>query len=237
MKCLLIEDEPLAMLRLKEYVGRVPFLNLSFAVENGWEAIRILKTEKIDLVFLDVEMDEMTGLQLLDALPIRPPVILTTAFDHYALKAFDRHVSDYLLKPYTFDRFLQAVMHVREQAQVIADETRNPFLFVKTEFRLQKVMFTDILYVEGMRDYRRICTQNEKIMTPETFGHLEQQLPGRQFCRVHKSYLVAIDKIESVERDRIRIQQVLIPVSLTYREHFYQVIGRREGHGLARRDK
>ena len=237
MNCLLIEDEPLAMLRLKEYISRVPFLNLGFAVDNGWEAIRILKTEKIDLVFLDVEMDEMTGLQLLDALPKRPPVILTTAFDQYALKAFDRQVADYLLKPYTFDRFLQAVMRVQEMSSDSGNEARNPFLFVKTEFRLQKVMFADILYIEGMRDYRRICTKNEKIMTPETFGHLEQQLPGRQFCRVHKSYLVAIDKIESVERDRITIQQALIPVSLTYREHFYQVIGRRDGLGVARRDK
>ena len=229
MNCLLIEDEPLAMLRLKEYVQRIPFLTLRYAVDNGLEAIPILQREKIDLVFLDIEMDGFSGLQLLEALPKRPAVILTTAFDQYALKAFDLQVVDYLLKPYTFDRFLQAVTRAQEGLKTGNDENRNPFLFVKTEYRLQKVAFDDILYIEGMRDYRRIHAGDEKIMTLETFGELEQQLPPQRFCRVHKSWLVALDKIESVERDRIKIQQALIPVSDTYRERFYRLIGRSPG--------
>ncbi|SKB85645.1 LytR/AlgR family response regulator transcription factor [Dyadobacter psychrophilus] len=231
MNCLLIEDEPLAMLRLSEYVRRVPFLHLAHAVDNGWEALAILKNEKIDLVFLDVEMDDMSGIQLLDAVPTRPPVILTTAFDQYALKAFDLKVSDYLLKPYTFDRFLQSVIRVQEMSPAARTDDPKTYLFVKSEYRLLKILFEDILYIEGMRDYRRICLKNEKIMTLETFGQLEQQLPSTQFCRVHKSYLVAVDKIESVERDRITIQKCIIPVSLTYRENFYQLIGRPEKLG------
>ncbi|MCF2506007.1 LytTR family DNA-binding domain-containing protein [Dyadobacter sp. CY107] len=230
MNCLLIEDEPLAMLRLSEYVRRVPFLHLAHAVDNGWDALTILKNEKIDLIFLDVEMDDVSGIQLLDALPARPPVILTTAFDHYALKAFDLKVSDYLLKPYTFDRFLQAVIRVQETGVGRSNDPKT-YLFVKSEYRLVKILFDDILYIEGMRDYRRICLKNEKIMTLETFGQLEQQLPVTQFCRVHKSYLVALNKIESVERDRIMIQKSTIPVSLTYREMFYQLIGRSEKLG------
>lgn len=226
MNCLLIEDEPLAMLRLKEYVQRVPFLHLRFAVDNGLEAIPLLQWEKIDLVFLDIEMDGFSGLQLLETLPKRPAVILTTAFDQYALKAFDLQVVDYLLKPYTFDRFLQAVMRAQEGFKSGNEENRNTFLFVKTEYRLQKVNFNEILYIEGMRDYRRIHAGNEKIMTLETFGDLEQKLPRQQFCRVHKSYLVALDKIESIERDRITIGKAIIPVSDTYRERFYQLIGR-----------
>ncbi|WP_207507502.1 LytR/AlgR family response regulator transcription factor [Telluribacter humicola] len=226
MRCLLIEDEPLAMLRLKEYVQRVPFLTLSHAVDNGLEAIPLLQREPIDLVFLDIEMDGFSGLQLLETLPVRPAVILTTAYDQYALKAFDLQVADYLLKPYTFDRFLQAVTRARQRQVAVPEETRQSFLFIKTEYRLQKVDFDQILYIEGMRDYRRIHMATEKIMTLETFGELERQLPRQQFCRVHKSYLVALDKIDSIERDRLKIQQALIPLSGTYRDHFYQLIGR-----------
>ncbi|MDJ1484053.1 LytTR family DNA-binding domain-containing protein [Cytophagaceae bacterium YF14B1] len=223
MNCLLIEDEPLAMLRLKEYIQRIPFLRLCHAVDNGVEAIPILQQESIDLVFLDVEMDGFSGIQLLEALPKRPAVILTTAYDQYALKAFDLQVVDYLLKPYTFDRFLQAVSRVPSSKQA---ESLNPFLFVKTEYRLQKVAFEEIKYIEGMRDYRRIHLDQETIMTLETFGELEQRLPQQQFCRIHKSYLVALNKIESVERDRIRICKTLLPLSETYRHQFYERIGR-----------
>lgn len=226
MRCLLIEDEPLAMLRLKDYVQRIPFLTLAYAFDNGLEAIPILQREAIDLVFLDVEMDGLSGLQLLEALPRRPAVILTTAFDQYALKAFDLQVVDYLLKPYSFERFLQAVTRAQSMLNTGATQPDHTYLFIKTEYRLQKVGFDQILYIEGMRDYRRIHLVVEKIMTLETFGDLEQQLPPHRFCRVHKSYLVALDKIDSIERDRLKIGQVLIPISTTYRDHFYQLIGR-----------
>jgi two-component system, LytTR family, response regulator len=226
MNCLLIEDEPLAMQRLKEYVMRIPFLKICHAIDNGWEALEILKNEPVDLIFLDIEMDAITGVQLLNLLPKRPPVILITAYDHYALKAFDLQVADYLLKPYTFDRFLQAVLRVQATSAEIKQTDRNQYIFVKSEYSLLKIMLDDILYIEGMRDYRRICTKEKKVMTPETFGHFENQLPANQFCRVHKSYMVAINKIESIERDRIKIHQALIPLSISYKEQFYTMIGR-----------
>lgn len=224
MKCLLVEDEPLAMMRLKEYVRKVPFLQLSYAVDNGIEAIALLQKESIDLIFLDIEMDGFSGLQLLESLPKRPAVILTTAYDQYALKAFDLQVTDYLLKPYTFERFMQAVIRAGEGPAL--KENEKEFIFVKTEHRLQKINTDDILYIEGMRDYRRIHLNNEKIMTLETFGELEQKLPSSRFCRVHKSWLVSLNKIDSVERDRIRVRDTLIPVSDTCRDQFYQQIGR-----------
>jgi two-component system LytT family response regulator len=226
MHCLLVEDEPLAMLRLKEYVNRIPLLTLSGAVDNAMDALEILQRQPIDLLFLDIEMDGLSGLQLLEALPTCPKVILTTAYDQYALRAFDLQVVDYLLKPYTFERFLQAVSRAQQSAVKRFDEADHSFLFVKTEYRLQKVNFDQILYIEGMRDYRRIHLLTEKIMTLETFGELEQHLPRQRFCRVHKSYLVALDKIESIERDRIKIQQTVLPISNTYRDHFYERIGR-----------
>ncbi|WP_128548836.1 LytR/AlgR family response regulator transcription factor [Larkinella soli] len=226
MRCLLVEDEPLARLRLEEYIRRIPFLSLCGAVDNGLDALVILQQEPIDLVFLDIEMDGITGLQLLEALPAPPAVVLTTAYDQYALRAFDLQVVDYLLKPYSFERFLQAVTRARQRTGKSPEEVLPSFLFVKTEYRLQKVAFEQILYIEGMRDYRRLHLTAEKIMTLETFSALEQRLPRPQFCRVHKSYLVALDKIESVERDRIYLGPVVLPISNTYRDEFYARIGR-----------
>jgi len=225
MNCIIIEDEPLAMLRMKKYVGKVPFLQLLGTFENGLEAIGFLQTEKVDLVFLDIQMDQFSGIQFLESLATRPEVILTTAFDQYAIKAFELQVADYLLKPFAFERFLQAV--VRVQGKLLSGNFNlpsRPFLFIKTGHRLQKVLLEEILFIEGMRDYRKIHCVSSKIMTLETFSSLEEKLPGQQFCRVHKSFLVAIDKIESIERNGIKIQKEIIPVSETYKEAFYKLV-------------
>jgi DNA-binding LytR/AlgR family response regulator len=225
MTCIIIEDEPLAMLRMKKYVEKLSFLQLLGTFDNGQEAIGFLQAEKIDLVFLDVQMDELSGIQLLESLAERPEVILTTAFDHYAIKAFELQVADYLLKPFAFERFLQAVEHVQERIHTRNNNSRSPsYLFIKTGHRIQKVLLEEILFIEGMRDYRKIHCVHCKIMTLETFRELEEKLPGNQFCRVHKSFMVAIDKIESIERNNITIHQAIIPISETYKEHFYGLV-------------
>lgn len=221
MNCIIIEDEPLAMLRMEEYIGKVPFLTLLASFESGLEAISFLRTEKVDLVFLDIQMDELSGIQLLESLKDRPEIILTTAFDEYALKAFELQVTDYLLKPFTFERFLQAVIRVQDK---LNNNSAAAYLFIKTEYRLQKVLFEDILYIEGMRDYRKVHCEKDKIMTLETFGDLEGRLPAAQFCRVHKSFIVALDKIISVERGKIKIGEELIPLSDTFKDNFYRMI-------------
>lgn len=224
INCIIIEDEPLAQERLKDYVTKTGFLQLTGIFDSGIEAISFLRTAKVDLIFLDIQMDGFTGIQLLESLTQRPQVIISTAFDQYALKGFELNVADYLLKPYTFERFLQAVNRVFDK--ISQDERVNlrNFLFVKTEYRLEKVLLDDILFIEGMRDYRRIHTPAKGIMTLQTFKDLEQELPPARFCRVHKSYLVAIDKIESIERDRIKIHDEYIPVSETYKEEFLKRI-------------
>ena len=225
MNCIIIEDEPLAMLRMKKYVEKLPFLQLSGTFDNALEAIGFLQTEKIDLVFLDIQMDELSGIQFLESLSERPQVILTTAFDQYAIKAFELQVTDYLLKPFSFERFLQAVVRAQEKLQANhSNILSQPFLFIKTGHRLQKVLFEEIVFIEGMRDYRKIHCVNNKIMTLETFGELEEKLPRNQFCRVHKSFMVAIDKIESIEQNNITIQKEIIPVSDTYRDSFYKLV-------------
>lgn len=225
MNCIIVEDEPLAKLRLEEYVQKVPFLHLLKSFDNGLDAIGYLQREPVDLLLLDVQMDELSGIQLLESLPHRPEVILCTAFEQYALKGYELQVADYLLKPFSFERFLQAVLRVQDKLPAKNQPPAPAFLFIKTEHRLQKVLLDELLFIEGMRDYRRLHCVAGKIMTPETFRELEAKLPERLFCRVHKSYLVALGKIESVERDRIRIGKELIPVSETYKQHFYRLIG------------
>jgi DNA-binding LytR/AlgR family response regulator len=224
INCLIIEDEPLAMERIKSFVLKVPFIELVACFDNGLEAISFIKSNKIDLLFLDVQMDGFTGIQLLESLQKRPEVIITTAFDQYALKGFDLNVSDYLLKPFTFERFMQAVTRVYDRLTLTTAQTSKQILFIKTEYRLEKVTLDDILYIEGMRDYRCIHLKEKSIMTLQTFSDLERELPPALFCRVHKSFIVAIDKIENIERDRIRIKNELIPVSDTFKEGFYKRI-------------
>jgi len=227
INCIIIEDEPLATERIMSFVLKVPFLKLVQCFDNGIEALSTLRTQSIDLIFLDVQMDGFTGIQLLESIDRMPAVIITTAFDQYALKGFDLNVTDYLLKPYTFERFMQAITKVYDKLMAKTDKTtsgRN-YIFIKTEHRLEKVNLNEILFIEGMRDYRRIHLTNDKrIMTLQTFGELEHELPAKQFCRVHKSFIVALDKIESVERERIKIQNELIPISDTFKESFYKLI-------------
>jgi len=222
--CVVIEDEPLAMIRLKEYIQKVSFLNLLKTFDNGIEAIQFLGTSQTDLIFLDIQMDGFSGIQLLESIQRKQEVIITTAFDRYALKGFDLNVSDYLLKPYTFERFMQAVVKVRDKLGVQKIRETPDYIFIKTEYRLEKIFTDQILYIEGLRDYRQIHTIDKKIMTLETFGDLEKKLPESAFCRVHKSFLVSVGKIELVERDRIKINKVLIPISETYKEKFYKLI-------------
>jgi two-component system, LytTR family, response regulator len=220
ISCIIIEDEPLAMERAKESVQKVPFLRLLQTFDNGLDAISFLKSLPVDLIFLDIQMDEFSGMHLLKSLNHRPAVIIISAFNEYAVKGYEFNVTDYLLKPYTFERFMQAALKVYDSIKS-AKMNLQDFIFIKTEYRLEKVFLENILYIEGMRDYRQIHSLDKKIMTLETFKELESKLPSEQFIRVHKSFLVSLNKIESIERDRIRIKNNLIPISETYRENFY----------------
>lgn len=223
--CIIVEDEPLALEKTRDYVKKHPGLELLGCFENAKEAQTFLQNNKVDILFLDIHMDEMSGIELLERSNIQAEVILTTAYHEYALKGFDLNVTDYLLKPFTFGRFEQAVQ------KAVKNKDRGngndiSFIFVKTEYRLEKVFLEDLLYIEGMRDYRRLHTVSKKIMTLQTFGELESMLPSNRICRVHKSYMVAIKKIESIARDEIKIGDKIIPVSETYKKEFLARIGK-----------
>jgi two-component system LytT family response regulator len=224
LTCIIIEDEPLALERTKSYVMRLPGLNLLASFESGTEALDFLKQQKVDVIFLDINMDELSGIELLEGTKVTSEVIITTAYPEYALKGFDLNVTDYLLKPFNFERFLQAVNKAQNNLIKGPGKEEKKFIFVKTEYRLEKVLLSDILYIEGMRDYRRIHTVDKRIMTLQTFKDFELEISPQQICRVHKSYMVALDKIDSLERDRIKIKDRLIPVSDTYKKEFLERI-------------
>lgn len=223
IKCIIIEDEPLAQERVRGYVSKIPNLELVGSFENGIDALFFLKSNEVDLLFLDINIGEFNGIQFAETLKNPIQIIITTAYPEYALKGFDLNVTDYLLKPFTFNRFIQAVERVQLKS---VNELQAPksYIFIKTEYRLEKVFLNDIIYIEGMRDYRRIHTVDKKIMTLQTFKELEDEIPPSVICRVHKSYMVGIDKIESIERDRIKMMDVLIPISETYKKHFFELI-------------
>jgi DNA-binding LytR/AlgR family response regulator len=222
--CIIIEDEPLALEKTKDFVNKVPFLHLSATFDNALDGLNYLNNNKVDVLFLDINMDELTGIELLESSKINSQVIITTAYQQYALKGYELQITDYLLKPFTFNRFLQAVNKAQENLVRHTSDALPDFIFVKTENRLEKIMLNEIVYIEGMRDYLRIHTVNKKIMTLQNFTELEKLIPARLVCRVHKSFMVALNKIDSIERSRIKIGDQLIPVSETYKEAFLQLI-------------
>jgi two-component system LytT family response regulator len=239
INCIAIDDEPLALDIIKDYALKIPFLDLKCTFYNALESLNYLKNNSVDLLFLDIQMEELTGIQLLNILKQKPLVIFTTAYDNYAIKGFELDAVDYLLKPISFERFLKAVDKAYEklqfdkvlksgnnssQNQIPLDE----YFFVKTEFRMEKIKFCDILYIEGMGDYLRIVTPTKKIMTLQNFKTMEDMLPSRLFCRVHKSFIVALEKIESVERCRIKIGDRTLPVSDTYKKFFYDILEKKK---------
>jgi len=226
LNCILVEDEPLAFERTKGFILKLPFLNLLSAFDNAIDALSFLKSNKVHLLFLDINMDGLSGIDLLESSNIDTEVIITTAYPEYALKGFDLQVSDYLLKPYTFERFVQAVDRVHNNLFRNGNSNDKNFFFVKTEYRLEKIFFDDVLYIEGMKDYRKIHTTGKHIMTLQTFNDFEKEISSSLICRVHKSFMVSLDKIESIERDRIKIGNTFIPISDTYKEIFYELINR-----------
>lgn len=234
INCIAVDDEPPAIAQMEDYINRVPFLNLLATFDNAFDTLEYLKKNEVDLLFLDIEMEGFTGIQLLNVLKKRPKVVLTTAYDQYALKAFDLDVSDYLLKPISFDRFLQAVEKVYDmihpkntnssQAPVQENFSSRNYIFVKTEYRMQRIDLKDILYIEGLKEYLIIQTSHEKVLTLLNFKKMEELLQSDNFMRVHKSFIVAIDKIESIERNRIRIGDKFIPIGESYSKIFYSHI-------------
>jgi two-component system, LytTR family, response regulator len=227
LKCIIIEDEPLATKKLEVFIQRVPFLELVASFENAMGSLEFLKTNATDIILLDIQMEQLTGIQLLETMSARPYVIITSAYAEYALKGYELRVFDYLLKPFSFERFLLAVNKVYDDIQQKQNEQKAvSHIFVKTEYRIENVEVDHILYIEGMQGYLRIHLSQKKIMTKQSFKSIMEQLPANKFIQVHKSWVIAIAKIESIEHNRIKIGGALIPIGDTYRDNFFEMIKR-----------
>lgn len=221
INCIVVDDTPLAVEKLEGFIKQVPFLNLLKSFNNGIEAISFMKSNPVDLVFLDIQMEQFSGLQFLESLQNPPQIIIVSAYSQYAISGFDHSVADYLLKPYSFERFLKAIDKVQSDQGV---KSQKEYMFVKTEYRMERINFSDILYIEGKGAYLRIVTQKSKIMTLQSFRNMESLLPSGNFMRIHKSFIVAMNKIENIERNRIKIGAERIPIGLSYRERFMKKI-------------
>jgi two-component system LytT family response regulator len=220
INCIAIEDEPLALLKITEFVRDVKYLNLVHVFDNALEALLYLKDNTIDLVFLDIQMKGLSGMAFLEALQSKPKIIITSAYDEYALKGYEFDITDYLLKPFTFERFLKSVDKAYNLLYNREKNIRTDYIFLKVENRLEKVELESILFIKGMIDYLQFVCAEKSIMTLLTFNEALELLPSENFQRVHLSYVVATSKIDNIERNRIRIGKDTIPISDSYKESF-----------------
>jgi len=240
INCIAVDDEPLALEIIKDYCAKVPFLKLVQTFDNAFDTMEYLRNNQVDLILLDIQMEDLTGIQLLNALNVKPYVIMTTAYDNYALQGFDLDVTDYLLKPISFERFFKGLNKVYDRMQIEAniqegnrvashpsEIAEKDYFFVKTDTHIEKVTTSEVLYIEGMGDYWRIVTPKKRIMTLMNASGIEDVLPEHKFCRVHRSYFVAISKIESIERKHIKIADQRIPIGDTYQKNFFDIIEKR----------
>lgn len=232
LKCLIIDDELLAIDVIAEYIPRVPFLELSGTYSNPIDALMHLKKEEVDLIFLDIQMPQISGLQFMSLLKTKVQVIIVSAYNEFALQGYEHDVTDYLLKPVSFDRFLKAVEKARRLWELTTAGTpavvapSEDFIFVKSGNKIVKINLDDILFIEGLRNYITIhTTGNKRIVTLQSMKTLEELLPSRRFVRVQKSFIVQLSKIDSIERQRIFVGSHVIPIGETFATGFFALIG------------
>lgn len=230
MRCIIVDDEPVARKILREFTGQVPFLELAGEFENVARTKAFLQTEHADLMFLDIEMPKISGLDYLKRSAVDPLVILTTAFPEYALEGYELDIIDYLLKPIAFTRFLKAVQKAKEYAglrhtqQVVPHST---YLFVRSEKRIEKIELKDILYIESFGNYVNIHTGQKKILAYLTLKGLESQLPAQEFIKIHQSFLVPFSRISAIEGNQVFINSKSLPISRNYRDNVMRVVEQR----------
>lgn len=230
MRCIIVDDEPVARKIIREFTAQVPFLELAGEFENAQKAKTFLHADHADLMFLDIEMPKLSGLDYLKRSTVDPLVILTTAFPEYALEGYELDIIDYLLKPIAFNRFLKAVQKAREYNELRHSNTvvTNPtYLFVRSEKRIEKVELKDILYIESFGNYVNIHTGQKKIVAYLTLKGLESQLPAQEFIKIHQSFLVSFSHISAIEGNQVFIDNKPLPISRNYREAVMKVVEQR----------
>lgn len=221
MNTIIIDDEKAAINVLTNFVEKVPFLQLKFATRDAFKGLEILNNQAVDLLLLDIEMPDITGIELLKSLEKKPLVIFTTAYDNYALQGYELDVLDYLVKPIRFDRFLKAVnkahkLHLANKGTITQKE--EGYLLIKVEYKNVKIDFSDILYIEGLKDYLKVHTKKEMHLTRLSLKSIQAKLPSNQFIRVHRSYIVAQKEITSFQKGQIYLSEIAIPIGISYQD-------------------
>lgn len=230
MRCLAVDDEPLALDLLEDNIGKIPYLTLVKRCRNAFEAQEVLSREHIDLIFLDIQMPGITGVQFLQSVTTPPLVIFITAYEQFALDGFNLDVVDYLLKPVSFDRFLKAVNKAHElfthRGNQLPGAAQLDYLFVNADYNLVKINVRDIVFIEGLKDYIKIFVENAQrpVITRMSLKSMEEKLPTEKFVRVHKSFIVSLDKIVSIRKGKISIGGVHVPISEHYKENLHRFI-------------
>jgi DNA-binding LytR/AlgR family response regulator len=226
INCVIIDDEYPAIELLETYVDRVPYLKTAGTFDNASLAINFLNSNTVDLAFIDIEMPNMSGFNLIDHLIQKPYVVITSAFDKYALKAYDMAVNDYILKPVSFERFLESAKRAKKHIErdTVYQKNKSDYINVRTGWKIEKINIDEILFVQGMSDYLSINTKTRRILTLMTFQELMKKLPHEKFSRVHRSYLVATDKIDQINSNKLIISNTNIPIGRTYKNDFFYML-------------
>ena len=236
INCIAIDDDLSALRIIREFCSRVQTVNLAGTFSNPFEAVPVLNNNQIDLIFLDIVMPQISGLEFLKTLYNPPLIIFTTAFREYAAEGFEQNAVDYLIKPIPYDRFCRSVnkafQFLRIKKQIIVSGGENTaeipygFLMVKVEYSTIRINLSDILYIEGLKDYAKIYTEGKLILTKTTMKNILEKLPAGSFLRVHKSYIISIDKIDMIENSRIVIGNQRIPIGESFRSSFFERVNR-----------
>lgn len=229
LTCIIVDDEPLALDLLEDNIKQIPFLRLIKRCKNAYEAMDVLQNEPVDLIFLDIQMPGITGLQFLKSLSSKPMIVFITAYKNYAHEGFELDVLDYLVKPVSFERFLKAANKALEYSGFKSNrspEKEKDYIFVYSEYNLIKIMVHEICYIEGLKDYIKIyLTGAEKpIITRLSMKAMEENLSSKKFVRTHKSFIISIDKIKSIRNNRIKLATTEIPLSEHYKELFFKIV-------------
>lgn len=233
IRAIAIDDEPLALKLISGYITKTPFLELANTFDNPLSALEFLENESIDLIFADIQMPDLSGTEFVRIMDQGPKVIFTTAYERYAVEGFKLNAVDYLLKPFSYEEFLIAAQKAvklieLEQKALPQIEANTEFLFLKSEYKIRRINFNDILYIEGLKDYIKVFVKNEDkpILSISTLKMVESKLPAKYFMRVHRSFIVNLNKIETIERSRIVFGKEYIPISDQYKDSFQEFLDR-----------
>lgn len=232
MRCIAIDDEPLALELLVDNISKLPYLHLVAQCENALEAMKIMEKESVDLIFLDIQMPGLTGLQFIQSMTVKPMIILVTAYEKYALQGFDLEVTDYLVKPVPLDRFVKACNKAKELFE-LKKQTRtdndDDYFFVNVEYRQVKILYADIIYIEGFKDYIKIHLKSlpNPVVTRLPMKTIEEQLPAKAFMRIHKSYIVSTTFVTATTKSSVLLGNLELPVSDSYKENMLLLTGKK----------